>query len=406
MKRLLVLLAIAVPSVAHAQWTETILVDAQPTTTSRGFDGAWRAFDDSNVEIVCSGAEQAASNNVVVAAVDGSYTQVWGSNQGSEDVTCGYDFNDDGIKDVASASEGQQRIRIWFGPYVDANVDGVNDTSPITLTHVPTGGSVDQAWIKLDVSDIDCDGDWDLVAGGKRISGNAASWGWWEWTSGTSFTYHEIGDVGWVMQLQAVDWDGDSPCKDDVFITDRVGAGAVAGNKGVWLWTSDGTGAPLDGTFVGEQIKAYSGDPQFGAARDLNFDDCMDAIVGNKTTIDLLINDCDGTYTTTNIPMPSGVTSTTFHSPTLCPDTTIDGPFILTFALATGSDSGVLMIKKVAGSWVRTEISGASGDVGVTRKWDNAYCGWTSTGKHYVLTTEGGDTSATDDKGIVRFDEP
>jgi hypothetical protein len=390
---------------AAAQWTETILVDSQPASTSRGFDGAWRAFDDAGLEIVCSGAEQATSDNVVVHALDGSYSRIWGSNSGSEDVVCGYDFNGDGIKDVASASESQERIRIWFGPYVDTTpADGVNDTAPITLTYTPSMGDIAQAWIKLDVTDVDCDGDWDLVAGGKKINTHRAAWGWWEWTTGTSFTFHEIGEVGWTMAIQAIDWDGDSPCKDDIFITDRIGANQVASQKGAWLWSSTNSGAPLDGTFSGVQLDQGSGEVQYGAARDLNFDDCMDFIFGNRTTIWIATNDCDATYTVTAITFPSNVGD--FHAPILCPDTTVDGPFVMTFALSTGTQSGVILYEKISGTWVRTEISGASGDVGVTRKWDNGFCGWTSGGKHYFLTTEGGDSTQADDKGIVKFQEP
>lgn len=386
---------------ASAQWTETILVDSQPTSTSRGFDGGARAFDDNLDEIYCSAAEQATSNNVIVAAVDGSFVQTWGTLQGGEDVMCGVDLNFDGFKDVAVASEGQNRIRIWYGPFVDVGGNGIHDNAAtfVTLQVIPTGGSINQAWIKLEVADADCDGDVDLIAGGKRVNGNAAAWGWFEFISGTTFTWHEQGAVGWVMQLQALDWDGDSPCKDDIFITDKTGAAGVGTNRGAWVWLNNGSG-----TYNGTQHQQENGDEQFGFARDLNFDDCTDFIHGTASAIEIAISDCDGTYTVEAVAFPADTTAGAFHAPTLCPDTTIDGPFILSFALATGSDSGVVMIERNGASWDRTEISGPSGDVGVTRKWDNAYCGGLA-GNHYLLTTEGGDGSGADDKGIVLFTE-
>lgn len=384
-------------------FTQTILVDSQPPSTNRGFDGIHYGTNDAGTPIVCSGAEQATSNNIVVTSLDGLTVQIWGTLQGSEDVLCGVDLNKDGVKDVASASEGQNRIRVWYGPFVDVGGNGIHDNAGtfITLQHQPTFGDQNQAWIKLEPSDVDCDGDWDMIAGGKRVNGHAAAWGWWEFVSGTTFTFHEQGDVGWAMQIRAIDFDGDSPCKDDVVITDKTGAGGVGANRGVWLWTNDGSG-----TYSSTQIRSVNGDEEFGDARDLDFDDDVDIIHGTHSAIEILTNNGDGTFSVESVPFPADTTAGEFHAPILCPDTTINGPFILTFALASGSDSGVVMITRNGGGWDRQEISGPSGDVGVTRKWDNGWCGFNSASKRIIATTEGGDGTGDNDFGIVLFTEP
>jgi hypothetical protein len=373
---------------ATASWTETILEDAQPQATARGFDGIGFGYDESGNRIVCSGAEQ--GGEIWLGAVDGSYSTLVGTNQGSEDVMCGVDFDGNGYKDVASASEGQNRIRIFL-----KQSNGTYNSSDLTYT--PVGDTTAQAWIKLDIADVNCDGTPDLLAGGKRISSHDATWGWWSYSAGT-WTYHDKGQVGWAMQLQAIDWDGDSPCRDDVFITDKVGAGALDANKGAWIWINDGAG-----NFIGTQIHHLSGEPEFGAARDLDFDDDIDLIYGNRTTIDLIWNNGNGTYTVEGITKPSNTGD--YHATILCPDTTGDGPFIMTFALSTGTETGVLMLRRNGASWDVTDISGASGAAGVTRKWDNGWCGFDGAYRLFVVS-EGGDATGSDDKGIVKFTSP
>jgi hypothetical protein len=191
--------------------------------SSRGADGT-RLADvngDRLLDIV-TGWEQGGITRVYLNPGPGRAKSVWpsvtvGQARDVEDAVL-VDLDGDGSLDVVSSCEGKRQVLLvhWAPKPAD-----YLDSERWTTAEVP-GSENRFRWMFATPMDVDRDGQTDLLAGGKS---SGAQLGWWRLPPHTrdlsTWTWHPLRPLGWLMSLEAVDMDDDGD--QDVLLTDRKG---------------------------------------------------------------------------------------------------------------------------------------------------------------------------------------
>jgi hypothetical protein len=261
------------------------------------------------------------------------------------------DVDGDGRLDVVAASENQV-IAIYF-----ANADG-------TWTEVKIAAATNlQRWMQVAFADIDGDGKGDIIAGGKT---SPASIGWFTAPanprSSAGWTYHVIGEVGWLMSLIAGDEDGDGDI--DLTVSDRRYIRNANGSINYTLRGSRrlenlGSGA----SWANHPIGFAGMEHKFSDLVDLDGDGVKEVVdgAGTETTTAITLRTflaATGAWSGVAIPTPAGVG---MYQDNAAGDIDGDGvkDLVFSFSAAPGSLSGVVWQDLATGT--RHEVAGSPG---------------------------------------------
>jgi len=137
-----------------------------------------------------------------------------GNASGVEDAVMG-DLDGDGRADVVSARDGGEHVTVHFAP----TSGNYTDPAGWTTMSFPVAAGGPFPWMYSILMDLDEDGDLDIVAGGKN--------GVIRWFDAPSYnqrdlsswSMHDLGNVGWLMSLFSHDMDGDGDL--DLIMSDR-----------------------------------------------------------------------------------------------------------------------------------------------------------------------------------------
>lgn len=191
---------------------------------SRGADGTRLAdANGDGLPDIVTGWEQGGVTRLYVHPGMSGVKRAWpavtvGSAGDVEDAVM-VDLDRDGSIDVVSSCEGKrQAILVHWGP----SRDRLMDATAWRTEAIPASENRSRWMFSLPM-DVDGDGCVDLVAGGK---GAGAELGWWKAPKTnprdlSSWTWHPMLSIGWLMSLEAIDVDGDGDL--DLLFTDRKG---------------------------------------------------------------------------------------------------------------------------------------------------------------------------------------
>ncbi len=214
------------------------IVAAEPTSwtrytidaSSRGADGVRLAdMNGDGLLDIATAWEEGGVVRVALHPGHASVTKLWpavtvGAVDSGEDAVFA-DVDGDGRLDVVSACEGETRS--LFVHWSPSNNEDLLNPDAWTTELLPASEKRMQFMYVLPM-DVNEDGRIDLVTGGKN---EGAVLGWFEAPENprdlSGWTWHELGPLGWVMSIRALDVSGDG--RNDLLISDRRGA-----NRGVY----------------------------------------------------------------------------------------------------------------------------------------------------------------------------
>lgn len=261
-----------------AAWVRHTIDDS-----SRGADGV--RLDDVNGDgllDITTGWEQGGVIRVYLNPGPAAARQQWPAvtvgEVGSPEDAVFVDLDDDGAVDVVSSCEGKTRTMfVHWAPKDDADYLNADawETAPIPASQGR------QQWMFALPLDIDGNHGIDLVAGSKNDGGQI---GWWESPENprdlASWQWHPLYDAGWIMSLIASDMDADGDL--DIVATDRKGA-----NRGA-LWLENPGRGQAHGAWPVHRIGSVDEhEVMFMDLADLDADGLEDALVPDRT--DLLL---------------------------------------------------------------------------------------------------------------------
>jgi hypothetical protein len=255
---------------AHAAWPRHVIDD-----TSQGADGV-RLADangDGLLDIV-AGWEQGGVIRLSLNPGAAKAKQAWpavtvGAVPDVEDAVLA-DLDNDGAMDVISCSEGKARtVSIHWAPR-----DSTELLNPKRWRTNAISASADKMmWMFALPMNINGDANTDLVVGGK---GEGAQIGWFqspvEPRSVIDWKWHKLRDVGWLMSLVSSDMDHDGDA--DIVFSDRKGRRSGAS----WL-ENPGPGAAAEQEWTEHAIGAVGSEAMFLALADPDRDGLEDVLV-------------------------------------------------------------------------------------------------------------------------------
>jgi len=332
---------------------------------------------------------------------------------GVEDAKLG-DLDGDGIVDVASASDGGQRVYVSFG---QAAAPWPTITLTASLPH--------NRWMQVAIADVNGDGLLDIVGGTRGgTADNPAVIAWFEnpgalARTGAAWSYHQISLAGWTMSVVPIDVDRDGDI--DVVVSDRASykdAGGVTrwdlyGAR--WEeqtpagWVNHAISPP-----AGSCTTCTPGDEMFLRVADWNGDGQLDVLDGTSSMTDanrIAIRRNLGGWLLWSQELVPAVTGVGHYQgidrgdldgdgrPDLVVSTwEVNGPPCSDVSLACSTVSGIYWLRNVSdGIWERGEISGPEGS-----KFDNVQLADVdSDGDLDVVTTE-----QVDQLGVVWYENP
>ncbi len=331
--------------------------------SSRGADGV--RLDDVNGDgrlDITTGWEQGGVLRVYLNPGPTSARQKWpavtvGEVASPEDAVF-VDLDNDGAVDVVSSCEGKTRTMfVHWAPkdaadYLNA---GAWETAPIPASQGK------QQWMFALPLDIDGNNGIDLVAGSKNDGGQI---GWWESPENprdlAGWQWHPLYDAGWIMSLIASDMDGDGDL--DIVATDRKGPRRGA------LWLENPGQAQAHDTWPIHRIGSTDEhEVMFMDLADLDQDGLEDALVLDRTDLLLYYRRTDGTggaWQRHDIRLPPNIG---LGKAVQAADIDLDGKLDIVFScgMAKGDKHGVMWISydkdPTESRWAGHAISGPAG---------------------------------------------
>jgi hypothetical protein len=208
------------PGGQQAPWPRHVVDDS-----SRGADGVKLAdMDKDGLPDIVTGWEEGGAVRICFHPGPGAIRAKWPSvtvgKAPSVEDAIPVDLDGDGHLDVVSSCEGSTRT-IFFH-WAPAGKDDLRREGTWKTEALPVSRDL-MAWMFCASADVDGDSGIDLVAGGK---GKGAAVGWLESPPDprnlSGWKWHPLRDVGWVMSIHWLDFDGDGDA--DVVLSDRKGA--------------------------------------------------------------------------------------------------------------------------------------------------------------------------------------
>ena len=383
-------------------WTRhTIVAGTTGVGNFHGSDGV--VLDDINGDgqpDVASGYEQGRRVSLSFFPDSGDPGDAWPTVKlpatnlvGPEDVNTG-DVDGDGAIDLIVALEGGLGVSVLFAPACASNPPCPELLDPLEWTRVdlPAVAPVPMATMRVHLTDLNDDGDPDIVVGGKELN-RPASVGYFSSPTprvASSWVWHPITPAGWVMQMEVVDMDGDFDL--DIVYTDRdpIDVGVIepdTSKMGLrWLendgaptpdWTEHNI-SPMISPTVGERYHKWFTLDHWDSDGEPDIIDCRSATdLTPDNEMSIWLNGGDAaSWTELSVPVPDDI-GLCQHA-TVADVNTVGGKDLgFTFADAgelTGdpdTKSGVIWLKNsgtpTSPSWTRHEIGGS--EVGI--KYDN-----------------------------------
>jgi len=183
------------------------------------------------------------------------------------------DLDGDGGFDVVSSCEGHsQQIRVSWGP---ADRGRLLDPAAWSTEAIPASVDVTR-WMFALPAQIDGRRGIDFFAGGKS---DGSQIGWFESPADprrlADWTFHPLRNVGWTMSLASSDMDGDGDA--DLVFSDRRGT-----RSGAYWLENPGAKAVQSGTWAEHAIGAVGREVMFLDLADLDGDGLQDVVVAVK----------------------------------------------------------------------------------------------------------------------------
>ena len=268
------------------------------------------------------------------------------------------DLDGDGAPDVVSCSEGQTRVvSVHWAP--SERSQWLNASA--WRTQMLPASANKMMWMFALPLEVDGREGIDLVAGGK---GGGAAIGWFESPPDprqlAQWKWHELRPVGWLMSIVASDMDGDGD--SDLVFSDRKGKRSGAH----WL-ENPGSGAAQKGPWSEHAIGGAGTEAMFLQLGDLDGDGLEDVLlaVRPKEILWLRRTDRDGqTWQSHAIPLPENTgTAKAVHAADLDGDGRLD--LLFSCESAQAPKHGLMWLSSDgpprAGAWTAHELSGADG---------------------------------------------
>ena len=268
------------------------------------------------------------------------------------------DLDGDGATDVISSCEG--KTRTMFIHWAPANANDALHPAAWTTAAIPATADRTQ-WMFCVPAQIDGQPGVDLIVASKGKDGLI---GWLQAPEDprnlNDWKLHTIAPAGWIMSLMSTDIDGDGD--DDVLASDRRGAG-----RGCFWLENPGTGGPLTKPWRKHTIGTENREVMFLDYGDVDGDGLQDVVVPSKPGEILVHRRRPGTtvaWETSKIPFPENVGT---GKSAAVADINNDGhaDIVLSFENAKGV-SGVVWLEQLrsgAGetTWHQHDLSGPTG---------------------------------------------
>jgi hypothetical protein len=245
---------------------------------SRGADGVRLGDIDGDGRLdIATGWEEGGTVRVYLhpgtAKVKTRWPAVTVGNAKSPEDAVFFDFDGDGVLDVVSSCEGNTRtVFVHLAPRDRAKL---LDAAAWQTKAIPETERRQQ-WMYALALDIDARRGIDLVVGSK---GKNASVGWLEAPDDRShaaaWTYRRLRDAGWIMSLEASDIDGDGDL--DILASDRNGD-----KRGVFWLENGGHGVESAIAWHEHAIGGEDHEVMFLDFADLDGDRRNEVVVGAK----------------------------------------------------------------------------------------------------------------------------
>jgi len=283
------LLEAITPAVARSDaepWTRHVVDDA-----SRGADGVKLAdVNGDGRPDVTTGWEEGGLTRAYLhpgpARVKAPWPAVTVGRTPSVEDAVWADLDADGATDIVTCCEGSTRtVFVHWAPKSQSQFlsEAAWRQAPIPVTESR------MQWMFAQPVELDGTNGIDLVLAGK---GQDAQLGWLQAPADPrdldQWTWHPIGDVGWVMSIFPTDMDGDGDA--DVLITDR--RGEARGCR--WL-ENPGPGPAQTQPWTNHMIGGQGREVMFAALTDLDRDGRQDVVVAVKRAEVLLLRRLDVT---------------------------------------------------------------------------------------------------------------
>jgi hypothetical protein len=328
--------------------------------SSRGADGVRLVRNDGRLE-VATGWEQGGQVRVCLHPGVRDVRQTWpsvtvGTAADVEDAVL-VDLDGDGALDVVSCSEGKTRtVNVHWGPKQAA--DRMKAGRWTTET-VPASTDA-MMWMFALPLEVDGRNGIDLIAGGK---GKGAAIGWFEAPANSrdlaGWKWHELRPAGWLMSLVPSDMDGDGDL--DVVFSDRKGARRAA------AWLENPGAAAAAGEWKEHPIGGQGKECMFLSLADLDADGREDVLlaVQPKEILWLRRLSTNGkSWEPHSIPLPE---PTGIVKAVSAGDIDLDGRLDLVFSCEQAKDpaEGLMWLSAegdpLAGKWITHRVSGVDG---------------------------------------------
>ncbi len=212
------------------------------------------------------------------SAVTNKWPAVTAGDVGDPEDAVFVDLDGDGAIDIVSSCEG--KTKSLFVHWAPLDADRYLDSTAWETAVLPASEGKQQ-WMFVLPLDVDGKNGIDLIAGSKN---DGAQIGWWESPENprdlAGWRWHPLYDAGWIMSLAASDMDGDGDL--DIVASDRKGS-----RRGV-LWLENPGARDADDTWEVHRVGPIDKhEVMFLDLADLDQDGLEDVLVADRS--DLLL---------------------------------------------------------------------------------------------------------------------